>query len=312
MNCTCPKCSSNIPLELETVPEEGVFVKCSGCNGSFQVVRESFAGRALRRSGEIFCVHCGKGIGASICCTGCGAIYPDYFVVESATAAGKQAKKLLARLNVFKGISLGRTKQETVSVAYTPGSTAAGAKAGGRRMSPVVLALFALIVVALLAGGGVFYYQQQKEADYADLYIKALYGVKAGTDFNLKYCAKIAADWKKSMEGGQAAMPRLTPAEQALLRSSRTEVDKRLQSADNPPEKFAKNNDALKKLYEVYKKSYTLVSAPADNLTTYTDSASKLTAEFAKAGQELKTGLPDKLSDALAKGKQKYRELKEF
>lgn len=311
MNCTCPKCRSTIPLDLEAIPEEGAFVKCAGCNGNFQIIRESFAGRALRKGGDISCAHCGKGVGGSVCCRGCGALYPDYYVVATATAAGKQAKKLLSAFSVFRRISLTRTK-EAAPVSYTPGAAAAGATAGTRRRSPLLVGVAALIVVALLAAGGVFYYQQQKEAAYADLYVKALYGVKGGADLNLKYCAKLAADWKKSLEAGLNVTPRLAPAEQSLVKSSRTEVDKRVQGADNPPEKYAKNYDSLKKLYEVYKKSSALVAAPADNPTTYADAAGKLAAEFGKAAQELKTGLPDRLSEELAKGRQKYRELKDF
>lgn len=301
-------------LSLESIPEDGMLVKCSDCNSSFQIIRETFSHRALRKGSEIFCISCGSSVGNSTSCSVCGQPFPDYHAVEPASAAGKQAKKFISFFTLSRSSKLGRAgkKDKLAASSQSVSLSESGSKATSRGRRLVKTIFVALVVFAILTTGGAFYYLQQKEAKYADIYVKAIYGLKAGTDLNLKYCSKLAADWKKSMDSGQNVIPRLTPAELSLLSSSKTEVEKRMQQSADAPEKFIKNQKSLTKLFDTYKKSYALVSTPAANMIILTETANKLSTDFGKDAEELKKNLPSSLANELAKGKQKYRELKDF
>src|SRR5689334_11305119 len=86
MNCSCPKCSASIEVEIPLGTEEGTAGKCHECKAKFPVRRESFASRALWKPEEVSCAECGHRLGHSIFCPGCRTLFPDYIVFQPAKA----------------------------------------------------------------------------------------------------------------------------------------------------------------------------------------------------------------------------------
>lgn len=95
MTGTCPKCHANIELEVShsDVTEAGTTASCPACKAHLTLFKESFGGRALRKSDEVSCSHCGGQLGAELHCQSCGVPFPDYLV----TALGKKVQKKASR-----------------------------------------------------------------------------------------------------------------------------------------------------------------------------------------------------------------------
>ena len=102
MTCTCPKCHQKIELDLPEVTEAGTSAVCPACNTRFSVYKESFGGRALRKSSEISCATCGNELGCGTHCSSCGAQFPDYLVASlSRKRARRQLKKITLKTSPF-------------------------------------------------------------------------------------------------------------------------------------------------------------------------------------------------------------------
>ena len=90
MNCSCPKCSAKIEIDISLVYEKSAGIRCVECNKHFWIYKESFGGRALKKCGEIYCVKCGSELNHTVACPSCGTLYPDYLVVQTSRVTRKR------------------------------------------------------------------------------------------------------------------------------------------------------------------------------------------------------------------------------
>src|ERR1700687_2341971 len=93
MTGTCPKCNAEIEIDLSNLPEDGAHTPCPECKGRFWISRESYARRALKKEGKLYCDKCGNELGHSIVCAACGVMYPDYCLVQTAKPPRRQVEK---------------------------------------------------------------------------------------------------------------------------------------------------------------------------------------------------------------------------
>lgn len=307
MNCFCPKCSSSIAPPLAEVPAEGAFLKCPECNAGFSLQKETFASRALCKGEKISCAECGSQLGPTIYCQDCHAIYPDYYVTETSSAAKIKLGKLLASLK-------GSGKKKAAHVTYhqderrgtAPSSPARGVKGPS---NPLTLAITIIVLLALVGGGGFYYYQEKTENEYAEKYVRVIYCIKTAADNNIRLSTKLVNDWRTTQT---PTPPPFTGKEQKSIASSKTDVDNLMKDIENPPEKFAQSKEAINRYRESYLKLNALLSTPPTSLDSFAASAQKLGDDFGKAGRELKGGLPPKIADRFNKSLDKYKKLKEL
>ena len=143
------------------------------------------------------------------------------------------------------------------------------------------------------------------------LYVSALFAIKSATDYSQQLCQKVATDWKLKQDAGQPT-PRLSIEDQTSLNSAKSDVDKMMLKAKNPPEKFAKSSEDLLALYNAYQKTATYASTPTGTLPSFTEGAAKLDADFRRTAQTLKTNLPSRLADELKDKKGKLKALQDL
>jgi DNA-directed RNA polymerase subunit RPC12/RpoP len=315
MICSCPKCAAQIDKDLAEIPENGTATQCPQCKSRLLIARESFAKRAYRQAGDINCVKCGNKLGHELHCPACGELYPDYFVTEVPDIARKQARKIIETFKNLKDFSFEwGTSSTTPQPGYTPQRRALviTPKSAGKPRK-VIWSVASLIVVVALVAIGVWHYKQQKaEQIYAANFVKVLYIVKTGTDQSLAACEKISGDWKTKMAEGRSIVPRLSAEDDSDLSNIAQELDKRKVGINLPPKKFATAYEKLEKLNGIFAKARALAMAPPGSPSSLSESANKLAGEFKAASQELKAGLSTELAAELAKGRTKYRGLREF
>lgn len=299
MTCSCPKCAAHVEIDLPHIPEDGTSAPCPECNKRFWIHKESFARRILKKEGKLYCVKCGHELGSSIACTACGAVFPDYYAVLTAKPARRKIEK--------SGFSIGFTpRQVKQSYAVHHQATAKPQKALLTKIALVVL------VAVLLVGAGVFYRKMKAEQHYTQNFSRAIYGIKVGTELSVNACAKVSGDWRAKADTGQGAAPRIAPSDEPRLNTIQEELDRIMPKLNTPPEKFAKANEKLARLYGTYAKLHSLALAPSGSLAGFIDAANKAENEYRQAVQELKTGLPSELSEELEKAKKKYKGLQNF
>lgn len=306
MNCFCPKCSASITPDIRELPAEGAFLKCPECSAGFSLQRETFARRALRKGAQVSCAECGSQLGPTIYCPGCHAIYPDYLVTETSSAARKKLAKLLRSLS-----GSGKKKTAHVWLGHEQrGGTATAATKGGRLPGkPLQLVLALILLIALAGGGGFYYYQDRAEQEYAEKYVRALSGIKTAATHNIQLSTKLINDWRTTQT---PTPPSLTSQELKSLASGRSDLEAMLKRIEEPPEKFAPSREAIKKYHESYLKLNTLLTTPPSSLDSFADSAKKLEADFRKSGRELKAGLPPKIADRLNMSSEQNKTLKDI
>lgn len=307
MNCFCPKCSANIPPPMTEVSAEGTFLKCPECSAGFSLQRESFANRALRKGKMISCAECGSQLGPTIYCPDCHAIYPDYLVTETSSAAKKKLARLLASLT-----GSGKKKAAQASFRHEErGATAPPAAARGARSpgNPLKLAIAIIVLLALIGGGGFYYYQDKTEKEYAEKYVRALSGIKTAGDRAVKISTKLVNEWRTLQT---PTPPPLTSQEIKSLAGGKSDLEIILKRIEEPPEKFAPSHEAIKKYHLSYLKLNALLSTPPGSLDSLANSAKKLEDDFRKAGREMKAGLPPKIADQLNKSSELNKSLKEI
>jgi hypothetical protein len=312
---TCLKCAATNEVGFHQISDGGLTAKCSSCRTSIEIVRDSCAKRASQLSKELFCVKCGHPLDHHIVCRSCGLMYPDYFVVVNHEEARRQAKsRRRAKFRqAFAGFGASfrpGPSKEKLDV-YAPSRAVDVAK-----WKPAVLssglrkALVGSVVVALIAVGGFFYYRQYKaEQVFVKNYVKALYGIKVGVEGSLDTCAKISEDWKATADSRVNFTPRVNLDADIKAEKVKTEVDKIMQTLQNPPAKYSQANAKLAELNNIYAKLYTLKSSPRGTLDNFNSSTNKAGVSFQKATGELKASLPENLSKELETAKQRYRAL---
>lgn len=308
MNCFCPKCNATISPDFKEVPDGGTFHRCPECNAGFSLQKESFAKRALHKGTDVSCAECGSTLGATIYCQHCHTIYPDYHVTERSSAAKQKLGKILASL---KG-----SKQKTSSSSYyhLPGerkstSSPSVAKVAKLASNPLQLIFVSIVLVALIGGGGFVAYQNKIESDYAVKYVRALFFVKTAADVNIRLSTKRIAEWRSNQ---LPTAPAYTADEMNPLSSGRSDVDSLLNRLEEPPKKMIQSRDALKKLQESYLRLYRLNASPPGTLDSYATSAKKFEDEFKKTGKELKSAMPERISEQFDSSLDRYKNLKDL
>lgn len=302
MRCLCPKCNAHIELDLDNIPAEGSFNKCPQCSAGFLVNRVSFAKRALHKGDEITCAECGTTPGTAIFCQNCHAIYPDFYVAESSSAAKKQVGKIFGFFNKLN--APGKTSGKAVSTDY---GSVAPQKVKGSKRSGLAATLVAVLVLSL--AGGYFWYKNKLETAYVENYVRTLFVIKSATDLDLKTCARISTDWKASMLPNP---PQPTGAELNYMTGANKDVETLLISIGKAPEKFKTNSDDISKLAGVYKKLHAFATKPAGSIDSFSATTALLDEEFRKSAGSLKSRLPEKISTTLADSKKKYKSLEDF
>lgn len=325
MIVSCPKCSAKTELDPSQIPETGGSAKCSACNSTYLVNRESIASRATRRGGEINCARCGQELGASLVCSSCGEMYPDYFVPETPEAVRqRRVRMMIDTISHLRDVSFEWGTSYTPTIDYRlknrpatpkekPASTGKPAVHVTPRRRYVTIAI-TLSVVALLLAGGLLYSKQAKaKQQYALNYVRALYLIKTGTDLSLKACSKISNDWKIKSQAGQSGVPHISAAEETALTKVKTEVDVYMQKTYEAPKPFAIARENLGSVQSAYLTLNSLaVSPPPGGLSAFTDSVNKAEADFRKSAKDLKANLPAYIAKELEKGALRHKALTEL
>jgi len=298
----CPKCDAKTELDLSHIPEEGTSAKCPECKTRFWITNESFARRALKKEGKTLCSHCNNELSTYLDCPTCGAMYPDFCVVQISKPVRKKK----------------RTTSGPISFSIRPQRKARGVVSKQHpteKTSKSLLTTVGLVVlVALVAvAAGVTYSKMKSERQYAENYVRALYGIKLGTDLSLNQCTKITTAWDAKASVGQSYDLRVSDDDKAKLNTAKGEIDAFMQKLPvPPPQKFGKANENLTKLYGVYTRSYTLASSPSGSLPVFTDATGKLQNEIKQTAQELKAALPKEIAEEYNHALTKYKVLKDL
>lgn len=314
--CSCPKCGA----ELETpFPEESQLpfsATCTSCNSTVSIIRESSANRARRRSRKLSCSTCGNLLDHHIHCTSCGTLFPDYHVAVNPEDVLRKARS--KRLANFRH-SLGKFNPSLYldflhkpDVERRQRRPAAISAPAGTFATPRVLRLaVSLLVISLLVGGIAYaYHVRQQRQLYVENYFKALYGIKTGSDYNFKFCARMASEWKAAQ--GSAYAPRLSDREKVKADRIRNEVDSLMQQMGDPPGSFSQAHQKLIQLRGAYQKSHDLAASPPDRLQALTAAAGQAESAFTTAAQEVKGSMPEDFREKFEIAKQKYRGMREF
>lgn len=314
MTCHCPKCAAKIAIDLSQIPDGVAANTCPECKTHFVLTRESFARRAYRKKGEINCAECGEQLGHTLHCPECKSLYPEYLAAEFPDAARKRANQNRDLFSSLKIISFEWRPKTAPASGYKPvrKESAHAPKTVDLKRRKIIAGVCTLVILALAAVATNFYLQNKAKKQYVTTYVMALYGIKTGADLSLKSCAKISADWKAKTDAGQNTPPRIISTDEAKLTKIKTQTDKYLQKMTKPPSKFAKANEDITRLNEIYTKLQSAAINPSSTLSGFDAQVSKAETDFKQAASELKKNLSDELSTEFEIGKSKYRGLKEL
>lgn len=292
MKCSCPKCSALLPEDLSKTPEKGMSGKCSECSGSYWIHRESFILRCYTVEGERYCCSCGEALGPSTYCPGCGALYPDYCVVNNKKPAQRAFEKKSFSLDLslpgFSGKSAAPGRKQSLMTA--------GGRVGASDLRRHLLMFGgAIALLAVIAVVALLYLRDRAESKFIKEYVVALYSLKAGTDQCVLKSALLASGSRlveKDLDQLKFVDDKITSALQVL----------------SPPEKFINVQDRLLKLSSTYKKLYRLctTSGPSAEVTL---SAQTLESQFNAQAKELKGVLPSPLLAELIDKSSRYKNL---
>lgn len=307
MKCLCPKCSSNIELDLNEIPEDGSFNKCPQCSTGFLVKKVSFASRALHKGTELTCAECGENPGISVYCQNCHAIYPDFYVTESSSAAKKQFGRIFSIFN--KGSKLSAKTASTSQ--YTDFGIKSQETKGGFNLpgQPAqVKAIFAIIVIAAVVGG-FLWYRDRVETKYAEKYVRALYSIKSAADLDNKVATRISTDWKASMA---ANAPQPSKEEIIYMARASKDVETTVKNIGEAPKKFIPSHENIIKLHTTYTNLHAFMAKPSGSMDSYASTTKRLDDEFRENSKALKSGLPEKIVNTISTSKKKYKALQDF
>jgi DNA-directed RNA polymerase subunit RPC12/RpoP len=307
MTCSCPKCTAKIEFDSAVIPSEGSFNKCSECGTNFVIRKESFARRALHKNDEISCSECGSHPGSSIYCMNCHAIYPDFLIIETSSAAKRGFGKILASLNLLRNLKIGGSAKPS----YESYDTSLARPGKNKSIIPVPsgpaqLAVVLIVLILLPLGGGYYWYQDRLATKYTENYVRALLGVKMARDFEIRISDRLSADMKKG------ASSSLTAAEQKSAALAKGNADLLMKRIDNVPDKFTASDDSLKRLYDTYSLLHTTVTSTTGSADIYSGSVKKIDDDFRKSARELKAGLPVRISAQLGESSKKFKTLQEL
>lgn len=306
MTCSCPKCHAQIEVDLSRIPENGNFTPCPECKGRFWINKESYARMALKKEGNTYCDKCGKELDHKIVCTGCGVMYPDYYLVQSSKPPRRQVEKA----DLF---SVSFTLKPAAKQTYVYTGAKRSGPASQKSPKRLLIGTSILALVALLAVGIFYFYHiRESEQQYTTNYMWALYTMKSGTDLSLDVCAQISANWKSAVDAGQNFTPHVSEADETRLNRVKEAVDRFMLKTNEPPKKYLKTKEKLANLYGVYTRAHTLAISPSGSLSSYNMLAAKSQSDFKLASQDLKASLPVELSQELQKAISKNKNFKDF
>jgi hypothetical protein len=317
LTCSCPKCGTELKTQLPEEARETFTATCTACNSTVAIVRESSANRARRRSRKLSCANCGNPLDHHIHCTSCGAFFPDYHVAVDPQDVRRKARS--KRLSDFKH-SLDRFNPSFyLDFLRRPGderrqrppvtTTPSRAFVTPRTLRLVV----SLLAITLLAGGASYAFQlHQRQQQFARSYFKTLYCIKTGNDYNIKFCARMAEEWKMATASGVAFTPRLSDGEKNKVGKIQHEVDRLMQQLGTPPGKFAQTHQKLVQLRESYQKSHNLALSPPQTLQALTAATDQAESGFKTTARELKNSMPESFKEEFERTKQKYRGMQDF
>jgi uncharacterized protein YbaR (Trm112 family) len=298
MNFKCTKCSADIDVDKTLANVDGAVVMCPECKSRLWVYKESFAGRALNKSGEIHCFHCASNLGNTIVCPGCKALYPDYIVVRSTKKVRRRTVKIQKSFIAYQTSSQPRKSRTPIAPRKE--------KAPSQRSFKVLGIL--LVLLALSSGGGYVYYQYQRAAQYSADYMRALYGIKTGTDT----CGQVASALKKKIAAQRISAVSINPKDGSRLVGLKDRIDKLMSKIESPPSKFIKSDKQIKDLYKIYTSLNSVTLAAAGSPENFFKSTSKLQDDFSAGFKELRADLPPKLSESFKIAQVKYKALRDI
>jgi hypothetical protein len=300
MKCSCPHCSAKIDRDLLTVPDDGMHSKCPECGKRFWIQREFFAARALRKRGEIYCAQCWTDLDHTIICPGCRTIYPDFFVVQAKKSVQKRVPATKGSFSLRKPYS--SKPRSSDPRAFSP-------RPGMKMPRSFVKMASVATVLSLVLLGGYFYYQSTLEDEYSRNFVRALYAVKTGKDKSHEARERIISRLK---EPGQDYVLRITEEDKAGLNKVKSSADKLMKRIGNPPRKYAKANEKLVKLYDIYSEMNTLTISHPDSPESFKNVSTRLENDFAEGIREMKANLPEKLSERIRTAQARYKNLRDI
>ncbi|GFE61670.1 hypothetical protein [Geobacter sp. AOG2] len=309
---TCLKCAAKNEVGFYQIPDTGLTTKCTSCKTNIEIVRDSSAKRAGQLSKELFCAKCGHQLDHHTVCRSCGFLFPDYFVVVNHEEARRQAKSRQSAKFRQAFADFGTSLRPRVSKdVYTPSRPVVTASAKTTIFSGKLRATLVsfVVIAAVIAGGFVYYRQYKAEQAFVTNYVKALYGIKLGTEGSINACAKISREWKATAESTANFVPRVNMDDDVKADKVKAEVDKLMQKLQPAPAKYSQANAKLAELNGIYGNLYALKSSPRGTLDSFNNSTDKADKAFKQTVQELKANLPEKLSKELETAKQRYRGL---
>jgi uncharacterized protein YbaR (Trm112 family) len=314
MICTCPKCHGQIELDLPEVTEAGTTAACPACNGKFNVHRESFGGRALRKPHEISCASCGNQLGPELHCSSCGAQFPDYVVVSTGRRKVRRTgKKVKLKFSPFPQPAKSATQLPTLDMAMRPeaaGKTAPKSAVVSRLPKGLVIAISLLVLVIAAAAGTYLYQKQQAEELYAKNFVLASFCIQTGFERAQKASTRILAEWKEKTDAGQFYAPRPSLDDDRDFGIIGSKYDQALGKLSPVPEKFANSMERLNKLQGPYNKLRSLVMAPGNSQPNFAEAKTKIEAEYKQAIRDYRSGMPEVMLEKLTSESLKFKGLK--
>lgn len=279
MKCSCPKCSALLPEDLPNIPEKGKNGKCSKCNSTYWIQRESFMLRCYAVTGERYCSHCGEGLGPSTFCPGCGTLYPDYCIVHSK----KPAQRLFEKKQITLNFSFPKFAGKSATSGRKQGLIIPEGRTRPSDLRHQLLMVGAGITfLAVVIAVSLFYMQARAESNFIRRFVVVLYGIQSGTDYCMKMSELLASG------------SRLTDKDLALLRSAKAENTTALGVLSPPPKKFTDIHNQLLKLSGTYEKlnDLCITAGPSAEIAS---SAGALESRFHAQARELKGALPPEM-----------------
>jgi len=247
-------------------------------------------------------------------CTCCGARFPDYVVATTGRKRGGATKKIKIKSSpIQKSSKMSSPSIQSLESAMrgeSAGHPRAHAASGVKNRKPLVLALSLLVAIALAAAGSGIYLKKKAEREFIKTFVLTAYCIQTGQERSLKASQKMAGEWKARMSAGQAYKARLSAEDEKAIRLIMTRIDSFRGSLKEEPEKFGHSSEKLAALENSYNKLRVAVFSPGDSLQSFTDTSSKLDAEYQAAARDFKAGLPEELKKALQSASKKYKGLR--
>jgi len=300
MICKCPKCSATVDIDPVKVPGNGTYIRCTECKKRFWIQKEFFAGRAIRKKGEIYCAECGEELNHTIACPNCRVLYPDFFAVLPKKSVPKQLPAI--------SLSFAPIKDRPSKPRYKSPSIDSQ-KVGAKKPKPIAAMVGLAVTIALAAFGGYFYYQITLENEYSKYFVRALYAIKTGRDISHETSDKILSGMKDS---GLSFGVHISAEDANRLNNVKSSADKFMSKIKNPPKKYAVVNEKLVKLYNIYSEMNSVMTSPPSSVENFRIASGKLDNDFSDGVKDMKANLPQKLSDSIQTAKARYKNLRDI